>query len=160
MSAAAFAVAVLALLFSGYAVVAGERRARRSERQREALGPAPAELREALERLRAAFQEIVIHGGQDRAFFLDEERKLIGQSLSDNAARVGNAQLRSALALVAGTWTEAFAISPQHDYVINLNDVSDPERNRRLAAVDDLAHRGLDECADALGQINSLEAGT
>jgi len=157
---AAVVIAGLAFLASAYAVTAGEVRAHRTRSQKLALGPAPGEVREALQRVRAAFEEIVVHGGHDRAFFLDDDTRGIGQSLSDNAARVGNAELRTALEQVARTWIQAFATSPPHPYVINPEAPPDPERQRQLAAVAELAYRGEDECVDALAQINALEAGS
>ena len=102
----------------------------------------------------------VARGGRDFAFFCCEDKQLIGQSLRDNAARVGDRDLRAGLDRVAQTWDQAFATAPPSIAFIDLEAPVDSERQRRLAAVAEVARRGLDECAAVLARINALEAGS
>ena len=75
---------------------------------RDPLGPAPEEAREALEAARAAFQEMVTHGGRDTRFFLQDWGG-VEQALEDNAGRVGEA-LQAKLEQIIAIWRQAFAL--------------------------------------------------
>jgi hypothetical protein len=172
---AAFAVSLVALGVSVYAVVKGEIRARRSHEQRVAIGPAADDARAAIERARKAFDEIVARGGLDRGYFwesktgifigldtqfsLDDKTAFHGIEvvLRDNAGRLGDSELRASIERIAGFWDKAFLLAP---FVYNDEDRCTPTARRQLADQVEVAHEAQDECAAALRRLNELEAGT
>ena len=125
------------------------------------LGSDPKRTLKALEAARAVFQDLVSRGGDDKAFFLDPKNKFIGQGLGDSAGRTGNKPLKQAILAVAGSWDKASATAPPDPgpRVINLNDIGrsfDPEYERRLHEVADVAQDGLDKAVEALAQLTAL----
>jgi hypothetical protein len=131
---------------------------------RPRLGADPARARSAIETARGYFQEAVSHGGKDQSFWLDPDRKGTGQELRDNAERIDDPQLRSAIEGIAATWDDAWASSPRGQVtVLNLNAPIEPEDPARLAqfhASESAAQEGLVQCASALAIFNGLEAGS
>lgn len=123
---------------------------------RDPLGPDPAGARDAIERAREAFQEMVTHGGRDSRFFLQDWRR-VEQALEDNTGRVGEA-LQARMEQIIATWRQTFALAPPGQYVINLDTPPDLQRQRRLADQADAGQRGLEECAIALRLLNELES--
>ncbi len=114
-----------------------------------------------MEHARAVFQDLVSRGGDDKAFFEDPKNKFIGQGLRDCAGRTGNKPLKQAILAVAGSWDKAFATAPPDPgpRVINLNDIGrslDPEYERRLHEVAEVAQDGLDKAVEALAQLTAL----
>jgi hypothetical protein len=124
---------------------------------RPPLGPAPAEVRDAIEAAREGFQEIVAHGGRDTPFFLGDERRDVGQSLQDNAGRVGH-ELRPKLEQIAVSWNQAFGRAPAGGNVVPPGEAPNPDRLRRYDEQVNVAHRGLEQCATALCLLNELES--
>jgi hypothetical protein len=125
------------------------------------LGSDPKRTLKALEAARAVFQDLVSRGGDDLAFFQNPKNKFIGQGLGDSARRTGNKPLKQAILAVAGSWDKAFASAPPDPgpRVINLNDIGrslDPEYERRLHEVGDVAQEGLDHAVEALRQLTAL----
>ncbi len=125
------------------------------------LGSDPSQTRTALEASRAVFQDLVSRGGDDDAFFEDQENKFIGQGLRDSAGRTGNKPLERAILAVAGSWDKAFATAPPDPgpRVINLNDIGrsfDSEYERRRGEVAEVAQDGLDQAVAALAQLTAL----
>ena len=123
---------------------------------RDPLGPAPEEARDAIERAREAFQEMVTHGGRDSRFFL-QDWSGVEQAVEDNAGRVGEA-LQARMEQIIASWRQTFALAPPGQYVINLDAPPDLQRQRRLADQADVAERGLEECAFVLRLLNELES--
>jgi hypothetical protein len=130
---------------------------------RDPLGPAPNEARAAIEAARAAFDEIVAHGGRDALFF-DNENADVGRTLRDNAGRLGDPALKASIQRIADAWDKAFALAAPHQYVYDLNEVlrsnPDPEEMRRRGEQSEVAHQGQGECAAALSRLNALESGS
>ena len=127
---------------------------------RQPLGADPARARESVKTARGYFQDAVTHGGKDQSFWLDPDRQGIEQELQDNAARVGDPQLRSAIEQIAATWNGAWASSPRRRVAVNLNEPEDPARLAQFHASEEAAQKGLDQCAAALAIFNRLEAGS
>jgi hypothetical protein len=126
---------------------------------RDPLGPDPAATRSALDGARAAFQDLVSRGGDDKSFFEDPQRKFIGQQLRDSADRTGRKRPKDAILAVAATWDTAFATAPpdRGPQVINLNDIRpDPDEPQRHA-VGDIAQDGLERASTALALVNAEE---
>lgn len=126
---------------------------------RNPLGPSPDDARAAVELARLAFDEIVVHGGRDTKFFLNDEWREVGRSLRDNAGRVGDRELKARLEGIADIWDKVFALAPPGQYVYDLSNLDrDPGRARRLQQQSDVGHEGQDECEIALRRLNDLQS--
>ncbi len=124
--------------------------------ERDPIGPAPHEARDALLDARKAFEEVGNHGGADKRFFLDESRKHIPQVLEDNAKRVGDRDLQERLRAVASIWNECWREAPVAEYVHMLGAPRDPARSLAYATVDLAGQRGLEATEAALARLTLL----
>jgi hypothetical protein len=104
-----------------------------------------------VEYAREAFGTVVALGGRDAQFWI--RARSIPEALRDNAARVGDSELRARLEAIARTWDDGFTLAPPANEPPNL------ERQGRLAATADLARGGLRQCTAALVRLNALDAG-
>jgi hypothetical protein len=153
---AAVVISIVALGFSAFAVIQGERRARADERQRRAVGPDAEALRDAVIDVRGVF-EAAVQRGRDKRYWRKERGAL--KTLRDNAGRALDRDLGISLGAIIATWDEAAQAAPPSSRIRPGNMPDDPTRAPRLTDVQRIAGLGVAHCGVALDRLNALEAG-
>jgi hypothetical protein len=151
----ALGVSVVAIVSSiGYP----EWRLRRTVAQKRAVGPA-TDTRAALIQARTYFQDISTHGGRSTRYFLDADRKGIGQRLHDLADRTDDPTLCTKLLEVSEVWDNVWGLaSPPKEYpATGPPSAEELERDRRADLQVEVARNGLQLCQDALSRLNELD---
>jgi hypothetical protein len=138
-----------------------------NRRNRLALGPDDAKVRDALTTTRGLFEEITNTGGKTVNWFQDPERRETARHMRDLAARRKDKALREAMGAVAASWDEAFAWAPPDRLFVSwgrertpqerAEDDADLERSRKQV---DEAHRGWQHVDQTRSRLNELELRT
>jgi hypothetical protein len=150
----AIGVSSLAVGIALIAFVSSEVRWRKERERQRAIGPAP-DIRAAVTDARERFRDIIAVGEKKTSYFLEEQNRDIGQRLHDLAERPGDARLSTALAQIAETWRNAFAVARAE---ATQRPTPDPQIGPLLEGLQTtVAHRGEDLCEVALSRLNELE---
>lgn len=145
----------------------------RVRRHKLALGPDDDAAREQLTKARALFVDITAQDGQRAKWFDNEERRQIGQLISDLAVRRKDQKLKDAMLSVANSWQTALAVAPPERVRVRWLDKLDQnvplsQLEQEQAAEDlirtnlqlEAARAGIKHIKTAIDRLNELETRT
>lgn len=140
----------------------------RVRRHKLAIGSDDDAAREQLTRARSVFEDIKAYGGKRSLWFLDEERRDVGQLVRDLAERRKDRALRDAMNRVADAWDQAFAQGLPERVMLSFGG-DEPTPQERADSDQDLtrtqlqieaAHAGIEHIKTAIDRLNELERET
>ena len=121
-------------------------------------------LRERLRQLASLLDEVLAQGGRVTAWFLSADRKRIAEQVREQAARVGDGELRAHAQAAADAWDSAFAYAPPERglrvYSPNQPDAykeADRGRGARMERVCGAAEAGKAAARRAVERLTELE---